>query len=580
MTSFKRTGGDDFPTHLKCLITGDPKTGKTSFLGTVPNIVILDTEPQANNMMSIAHLNVPVATITSSMDLEQIKLQLTDPSLRQMLAQSLGMPTIEALALDTLDSLQAILKRDRMREQHTTKFLRDDWGWLKEEMTALLTAFTSLPMHVFFTVHTKTETLGDAEKGDSRTVVLPGLEGAIARSVAGMVGYSLMTFRRQEVNPDGSAKTNYLLRAEGDETYGFLGNRAAGKLPEVVEPTFRTLLYFAELARKEAASQTAQAQQQQAAIAAQVAQQQIAEVQTSIQTPAPTPSATATAATAPAAPAAQDVVRAPDQPAPPQSVATAPPTPVGQAPVVPVQDRPADTEPVNAAALGHIKHVYDQLGIEFPEELARSRTLGDARNLVKMWKAIQEDHAKGAGTPGQTPQDEMLGMMETFQWLPQAGATVKAEAVAVEPKVDGTIEQVRAFVGDDRGRAQQAFDVERDRERPRATLLDWLVARGAMTPETATTQVQTAVENDAAGQEPASVTPPPAEADAPVTEQQAISTVTEVAGGTVVEQIDTEDGPCEVCGNPVNDLDIARLSKVRYGQWLCVDDYVRRGRAK
>lgn len=235
----KRTGSSDFPDRLKVMISGPPKSGKTSLLGTVPNIVIADTEPFANNLQSIAHKNIPYVTISSLDDLRGLLIVLRDDTMRAKAATDLGLPEIEAVAIDTLDTLQQIMKAERLRETRQTQFLRDDWAWIKEEMTSILRAFTALPLHVFFIVHTKTQELGRGD--DSRTVVLPGLQGSIAEDIAGMVGYSMLAFRKQEIRPDGSPYTKYWLRAEGDETYAFLGNRAAGRLPDVIEPSFEAI---------------------------------------------------------------------------------------------------------------------------------------------------------------------------------------------------------------------------------------------------------------------------------------------------------------------------------------------------
>lgn len=189
---FRRTGASDFPMHLKMLVSGPPKSGKTTLLGSIPNIIVADTEPHANNLQSIAHLDVPYKTIRSTTDLAQLHMVLRDDSLRAQAAQALGLPKIEAVAIDTLDTLQGLMKKERMVETRG-QFLRDDWSWLKEEMTKLIEAYTALPMHVIFTVHLKTKELG---KGDNAyTVIMPGLEGSISDAIAGMVGYSLLSFR-------------------------------------------------------------------------------------------------------------------------------------------------------------------------------------------------------------------------------------------------------------------------------------------------------------------------------------------------------------------------------------------------
>src|SRR3954466_8691403 len=91
---FKRTGNEEFPAHLKCLISGPPKSGKTTLLSTVPGIIILDTEPWANNLESVAHLDVPYVTVTSSQDLKQVAFMLSNEQLRKQVAASYGMEDV------------------------------------------------------------------------------------------------------------------------------------------------------------------------------------------------------------------------------------------------------------------------------------------------------------------------------------------------------------------------------------------------------------------------------------------------------------------------------------------------------
>ena len=31
---------------------------------------------------------------------------------------------------------------------------------------------------------------------------------------------------------------------------------------------------------------------------------------------------------------------------------------------------------------------------------------------------------------------------------------------------------------------------------------------------------------------------------------------------------------CEVCGNALDDLDLAQIGKSRFDKWLCVNDYI------
>lgn len=523
-------------------------THNTSLLGTVPNIVIADTEPHANNLQSVAHLNLPYVTVQSMDALRQLQMVLSQESLRQQAAGSLGMNAIEAVAIDTLDTLQAIMKRERLKEVRQSQFLRDDWAWLKEEMASILEGFTALPLHVIFVVHTKTKEIGKGD--DARTVVLPGLEGSIAEQIAGMVGYSLLSFRKQEIRPDGTPYTKYWLRAEGDETYDFLGNRTAGRLPDVIEPDFQAIYDAAMAGRPKPAPQES------------------IEIQTTGQTQTAQPVEQNQAqntgqAEQPAQPAAQS---APQQ-APPEQPAKAP-----------------DDEPVNAAAITHVKKVYDACGLSFPEETIKGLTLGEARTLVRMWQACQQDAAEGKAPENSTPQGEMAEYLRAMSWVAEESAKAEEpakKAESIEPKVDGTIDQVMAYVtgpGEqpDLAKVQEAYDLEAGKARPRTSLISALERMGAKPPQPTPTPVQSAepTANDTATPPSETVTPGAEAADSTPTEEQAVATAKEGLGAEVIGEEAREDAPCEECGKPVDDLDIARLGKGRFERWLCVQDYI------
>lgn len=557
MALIQRTGAANFPNQLKALVSGHPKSGKTTLLGTIPNIVIADTEPHANNLASLAHLDVPYVTINSTVDLQELLMVLASPDLRAKAAESLGLPSIDAVAIDTLDTLQKIMKKERLASTRA-KWDRDDWGWLKDEMIKIIEAFTALPLHVVFCVHLKTQEMG---KGDNKyTVTLPGLEGGIAGEIAGMVGYSLLSFRREEPGPQGTPITKYWLRAEGDETYDFLGTRTAGRLPTIIEPDFKTVYDAAMAGRPTQAApepvQTPVATQQQAP-----QQQQ--------------------------APAESGPNPGPDQGQPAMAVENPPQQPAQSEQAA----RAADTEPVNDIALQHVKKVYDALSMPFPEAKLRERTLGEARQVVMFWKAIQQDHAQGKAQEGSTPEGDMVEYLQSVNLMPDEG-TAAPEQKQVEPKVDGNIDEVKAYVnkGADEvevlKRANEAFEIERTGKN-RKTLMDWLESKGARhggdapsgepTPQPQE-NVQTDVQNqpEAPAESPTEgVTPQASQADESATEEEAIQAASEGLGADVVAIDINADAKCEVCGGPIDDPDIARLAKTRYGKVACVDDYIK-----
>lgn len=463
---FATTGSPELPTHLKILLTGPAKSGKTSFVGTIPNVLIADTEPFANNLQSVAHLNVPFTPITSSDDLRQLLLLLRDDKQRQKIADDLGIPAIEAVAIDTLDSFQELLKAERLKETRQSSFKRDDWSWLLETMSAIVTSFCALPMHVVFAVHTKIQNLGTDD--DPRSIVLPALNGQMAERIAGMVGYSLATFRKEEIGKDGAPRTVYWLRTEGDEVHPHLGNRSAGRLPSVIAPSFQTIL---DSLPKPTEVPTP--------------------VQTVVEQPAPQEKAEE-----PSAGQLED----PETPEEPAEVEAGP-------------------EPLNAAAVSHLAKVWKALGRDFNEDYLGDMSLDQAREIVVMWEAMQVDFAEGKL---KDPQSQMTAYLISAGWLPEPEddtPEVVEEAPAPEPVVEVPAE---------------APVEEKPKRRTRKV---------------------------AAKSEP-------------------VAAITEQLGGKVIDIREGADqAPCDECGKPIDDADIAALAVNRFSKWLCVDDYTAASRA-
>lgn len=576
---FQRTGAADFPLWLNCLVSGPPKSGKTTLLSTVPNLIILDTEPEANNMESVAHLNQPFVTITNTDDLRRVLTMLGDPALRKQVAAGYGWDEVGGVAIDTLDTLQKILKAERIRDMHRREFQRDDWGWLKTEMEQIVQAFNKLPMHTFFTVHLKSKEIGKGENAYQQVAV--GLEGAISESIAGMVGYSMLSFRQPVLQADGSTKTQYFLRAEGDETYDFLGTRTGGRLPAVIEPDMAHI-YNAVL----------EGRQQAIALNPPPPPMQPIEMDLPAQNPgqqAPAPIAGQVAG--PGFPQ-QGQQQGPPQQQAPAPDATQPPT---QQPGE--QPKPADHEPVNAAALAFMGKMYNAMGLAFPEDKARALTIGQARAIAGYWRAAQQDHAEGKAPEGSTPVTVMSEILTSMNLMPDDGQ-VKEGLPAVQPNLNGSVPQVKAWVEEngenDLARVQEAYDKEMAKgENHRVSLKAWLESKGARPAQQVQPPVQTApVMSTATGEavvhqvpvpapdQPAQVVTQQAPAVDPIsTEDRAVQGTQQMLNAQIISQGVNPGAPCAECGKPHDDGDLAALALTRFQKVLCVEHYLAATRA-
>lgn len=226
----QRTGAQDYGRYIKALICGNPGAGKTLISSTFPNPIYASAE---GGLMSIADRNIPYVKVESSHDLLAIKHAVDQvPSVRQEL---LGFP-VDTVVIDTIDEVQKILIRERLEETKKDSMTLPDWGWLGEQMQAIIRGFRNLDLNVVFTCHMK-----ETQDNDSGRVWFePGLQGAISKQISAYVDLALWLrnqTRTKVIDNATAVVQERQLVTRPDIAHDWVKDRS-GKLPPEIDVNF------------------------------------------------------------------------------------------------------------------------------------------------------------------------------------------------------------------------------------------------------------------------------------------------------------------------------------------------------
>ncbi len=176
--------------YIKGLIYGDPGAGKTWLVGTVPNVLLLLTEPEIARPTLLAlrrerGIDVPTWDILTGEDLLDAY---------EFLAS--GQHEFQAVAIDGLtdlntrikqavlsDSVERAAEKGRWRDPEAME--QGDWGRLGDRTMDWVRKFRDLPMHVFMTA-LATEIRGEMKLGP---LIQPRSAAALVRANCNLVGY-------------------------------------------------------------------------------------------------------------------------------------------------------------------------------------------------------------------------------------------------------------------------------------------------------------------------------------------------------------------------------------------------------
>lgn len=221
----RRTGAADYGQFIKVLIAGVPGSGKTRVSATFPNPLIASAE---GGLMSIADKGIPYVEVKSLSDLVGVRsIMEADAETR---AELVGCP-VDTIVIDTIDTVQRILIEERLQSTRQDSMKIQDWGWLGNQMSALINGFRACDAHVVFTCHIKEQQ--DSDSG--RVWFDPALQGQTAKQLPGMVDLALVLqakLRRVAGETEVETILDRFLLTRPTDQFDWVKDRS-GKLPEV-----------------------------------------------------------------------------------------------------------------------------------------------------------------------------------------------------------------------------------------------------------------------------------------------------------------------------------------------------------
>lgn len=221
--TIRRTGAADYGRYIKMLVCADPGQGKTVFGSTSIDPLVADCE---GGLMSIADRRVPYTEITTTLELMELKTALDqEPDVRE---QMVGFSP-QTIVVDTIDEIQKMYERERLRDTGRDALNMQDFGWLKDRMLEVIREFRNLPMNVIFLCHLKEST--DEETGTIS--VKPGLKGAVADEIAAYFDIVGVIHSEEYTDVDGTEavkRTRRTLHTQPDRKHDWLKDRS-WKLP-------------------------------------------------------------------------------------------------------------------------------------------------------------------------------------------------------------------------------------------------------------------------------------------------------------------------------------------------------------
>lgn len=203
------------PLHIKTLVYGPPRVGKTVFVGSAGNdprtapLLLLDFEGGSSSLQGTT-ADVSILPIRDWQDYNEVYAYLAE-----------GKHEFQSVAIDSVSEthIYSLIKiveaqvqgSDRRKDDLQTE--QGDYGKSMMQMQKFLRAFRDLPLHVFLTAHTKTE----LEPGEG-WVRKPKLYGQLSDEIVGMFDITTFMMILDEDDEDAANKRRKARRTKSSKS--------------------------------------------------------------------------------------------------------------------------------------------------------------------------------------------------------------------------------------------------------------------------------------------------------------------------------------------------------------------------
>jgi phage nucleotide-binding protein len=210
-------------TNLKVLVYSEPGVGKTTFLGTSPNCLVIDVERGARTLMG-----------TSVDVMEYVSIEQIDKMVDYLLNDDPAFAKYDTIAFDSISEMQRRLLDQQLAMSSKKvgapvyKAGWDEWGVNTQILRAMVSRFRDIPKNLVMTAHAK----ADKEESTGIMQMRPDLTPRLASTIAGMfdvVGY-------MKINSKGER----IMQVQPSKTV-VAKSRIVGLPKEIVNPTWSTL---------------------------------------------------------------------------------------------------------------------------------------------------------------------------------------------------------------------------------------------------------------------------------------------------------------------------------------------------
>lgn len=229
---------------IKLLLSGGPGSGKTTMIGTAPDVFVIATE---NGVLTLHEHKIPYIKIDDTMAVYEDFLAILRAAREKQVVelgggQVLDFGKIQTIALDSVWMLNSRLKKEILESGSIRNAQKDLWGVLLDQIKDCVLQLIDLDYHVIVTVG---EAVKNDEMDSDEKIITYNFQGSFRNEIGYLFDFNLYMKKEQR-----GRNTIYKCYTN-DEDNRTAKARVGGLPKEMIDPKFSDLIEHLEKVKAE-----------------------------------------------------------------------------------------------------------------------------------------------------------------------------------------------------------------------------------------------------------------------------------------------------------------------------------------